>query len=142
MFRLASAIVVATLSFTAIAAEHSTNDVRSNMVALNTGRANTTTEPAAPALSPDEYAGVYETADGSTFVVVREGDSLTIAMPETVALPIRASGAAFVLDSSIVRIAFEVEAGDVRMVLVRAFQEPVIATRMRLPHGVVTIHDI
>ena len=141
MFRLASAVVVATLSFTTIAAEP-TSDAHSNLVALNTNHTDMTTEPAAPALSLDDYTGVYQTADGATFVVVRDGDSLTIEIPETVALPIRAAGPGFVLDSSVVRIAFETDDGNVRMVLARTFQEPVIATRVHLPRGVVTVHDI
>jgi hypothetical protein len=141
MFRLASA-VVATLSFTAIAAEPSTHHARSNLVALSTNRADTPAEPATQTLALDDYAGVYRTADGATFVVVRDGDHLTIEMPETVALPIRASGPSFVLDAAVVRIEFETGNGAVRMVLVRALAEPIVATRVQLPHGIVTVHDI
>jgi hypothetical protein len=141
MFRLASCFVIAAL-FTAFAVDRPASGEDSTVVALNTDRAVMTSEIASRALSLDDYAGVYQTADGATFVVVREGDALTIEMPETVALPIRAAGDTFVLDSAYVRIAFEVDNGNVRLVLTRALGEPVVATRMSLQHGVVTIHDI
>jgi len=141
MFRLFTCFVIAAL-FTAFAVDRPANGEDSTVVALNTDHTVVTTEPAARALSLDDYAGVYQTVDGATFVVVREGDALTIEMPETVALPIRAAGETFVLDSAYVRITFEAVDGNVRMVLTRALGEPVVATRMSLNRGYVSIHDI
>jgi hypothetical protein len=141
MFRLISAFVIAAL-FTAFAVDRPANGEDTNVVALNTDRTVTTTGPALRAPSPNDYAGVYQTADGATFVVVRDGESLAIELPETVALPMRAAGTGFVLDASFVRISFENDAGNVRLVLARALEEPVVATRMPTRQGVVTVHDI
>ena len=140
MFRLISAFVVAAL-FTAFAVDRPANG-EDTLVALNTYRAAPGSETATHPPSLDDYVGVYQTADGATFVVAREGESLQISMPETVVLPIRAAGPSFVLDASLVRIDFESAGGSVRMVLARALEEPLIATRMPSRQGVVSIHDI
>ena len=140
MFRLISAFVVAAL-FTAFAVDRPANG-EDSLVALNTYPAAPSMEPATHPLSLDDYVGVYQTADGATFVVAREGESLQIAMPENVALPIRAAGSSFVLDASLIRIDFESADGNVRLVLARALEEPLIATRLPSRQGVVTIHDI
>jgi len=141
MFRLISAFVLAAL-FTAFAVDRPASGEDTNVVALNTDRTVTTTGHALRAPSLNDYAGVYQTTDGATFVVVRNGESLAIELPETVALPIRAAGTGFVLDASFVRISFENDDGNVRLVLARALEEPVVATRMPARQGVVTIHDI
>ena len=140
MFRLISAFVIAAL-FTAFAVNRSASGDDSIVISRSTPRTETT--GAAPqARSLDDYAGVYQTAAGATFVVLRDGDSLTIELPDFVALPIRSAGEGFVLDSSVVNISFETDGDNVRMVLVQALGEPVVATRVSLPRGVVTIHDI
>jgi hypothetical protein len=141
MFRLVCAFVVAAL-FTAFAVNRSASGEDSNKVTPSIDRTVIAAAPAAHAQPPDDYAGVYRTADGATFVVVRDGDSLTIELPETVALPIRATGPSFVLDSSIVQIAFEADGSNVRMVLTRGHEQAVVATRVTTRRGVVTIHDI
>jgi hypothetical protein len=141
MFRLISAFVIAAL-FTAFAVDRPANGEDTTLVALNTERAVTTTGPALRAPSLNDYAGVYQTADGAMFVVVCNGESLAIELPETIALPIRAAGTGFVLDPSFVRISFENDDGNVRLVLARALEDPVVATRMPARQGVVTIHDI
>jgi hypothetical protein len=142
MFRLVSAFVVAAL-VTAFLVDRSANGDDSGVVALATNR--TITRIDAPrSLSLDDIAGVYETADGATFVVARDGESFTVSLPESVALPIRAAGPGFALDASLMHIAFETD-GDcscVRLVLAGTVEEPVVATRRALPRGVVTIHDI
>ena len=139
MFRLISAFVLAAL-FTAFAVNRPANGEDSNVVALSTQSAIAAPAPRAPTL--DDYAGVYQTADGATFVVARDAESLKIELPETLALPIRAAGQGFVLDASFLRIEFQTDGGTVRMVLARAFEEPMVATRMPVRHGTVTIHDI
>jgi hypothetical protein len=142
MFRLVSAFVLSAL-VTFFLVDRSANGDDSSVVALATNR----TIPAFDAprsLALDDIAGVYETADGATFVVARDGESFTISLPETVALPIRAAGPGFALDASLMRIAFETD-GDcacVRLKLAGAVEDTVVATRVNLPQGVVTIHDI
>ena len=141
MFRLVSAFVLSAL-VTAFLVDRSANGDDKSAVALATNR--TITRIDAPhSLSIDDIAGVYETADGATFVVAREGEAFTISLPETVALPIRAAGPGFALDASLMHIAFETD-GDgacVRLVLAGTVED-VVATRVQLPRGVVTIHDI
>jgi hypothetical protein len=139
MLRLISAFVIAAL-FTAFAVNRPASGEDS--VALSIDRMAATPEPAEHPLSLDDYVGVYETADGATFIVARAGESLQILLPDTIALPIRAAGPSFVLDASFVRIEFETVDGRVRMVLARALEEPVVATRMPSRHGLVTIQDI
>jgi len=141
MFRLVSAFVLSAL-VTAFLVDPSANGDDSS-VALATNR--TITRIDAPRSSSlDDIAGVYETADGATFVVARDGESFTISLPESVALPIRAAGPGFSLDASLMNIAFETD-GDcdcVRLKLAGTVEDTVVATRVNLPHGVVTIHDI
>jgi hypothetical protein len=69
---------------------------------------------------------------------------LAIELPETMALPIRANGdVSFVLDGSTVQIAFDVGPdGQVRMIVSRPPAAPVVAMRVPLPRGLVTIQDI
>ena len=140
MFRLVSAFVLAAL-VTAFLVDPSANGDDSSVVATN----RTITRIDAPRSSSlDDIAGVYETADGATFVVARVGESFTISLPESVALPIRAAGPGFSLDASLMHIAFETD-GDcdcVRLKLAGTVEDTVVATRVNLPHGVVTIHDI
>jgi Domain of unknown function (DUF3471) len=142
MFRLTSVVLVSSLSLAAIAAEEPSapNGGHAQVVALNTTPNFVAEQPA----SLDDYAGVYETADGATFVVARAGDSLAIELPETMALPIRtAGGPSFVLDGAVVQIAFETDAGgQARMIVSRPLAEPIVATRVTLRRGVVTIQDI
>ena len=141
MFRLVSAFVLSAL-VTAFLVDPSANGDDSS-VALATNR--TITRIDAPRSSSlDDIAGVYETADGATFVVARNGESFTISLPESVALPIRAAGPGFSLDASLMNIAFETD-GDcdcVRLKLAGTVEDTVVATRVNLPHGVITIHDI
>lgn len=140
MFRLVSAFVLAALVTAFIVDRPATGD-DSSAVALATNRTITRIEPQ-PAAPLDDYAGVYETADGATFVVARDGESFTISLPETVALPIRAAGPGFAFDASLMHISFEADGGSVRLVLAGTVADPVVATRVTLPRGVVTIHDI
>ena len=142
MFRLVSAFVLSAL-VTAFLVDRSANGDDSSVVALATNR--TITRIDAPrSLSIDDITGVYETADGATFVVARDGESFTISLPETVALPIRAAGPGFALDASLMHIAFETDSDCdcVRLKLAGTVEDPVVATRVALPNGVVTIHDI
>ena len=142
MFRLVSAFVLSAL-VTAFLVDRSASGDDSSAVALVIDR--TITRIDAPrSLSLDDIAGVYETADGSTFVVARDGESFTVSLPESVALPIRAAGPGFALDASLMHIAFETDADCdcVRLKLAGTVEEPVVATRVPLPRGVVTIHDI
>ena len=137
MFRLTSVALVTSLSLAAIAAEEGSVPTGEHMqiVALHTSSV-----AAQPGL--DDYAGVYVTADGATFVVSRAGDSLAIELPETMALPIRAAASTgFVLDA-VVEIAFESADGQTRLIVSRPSADPVVATRVPLRRGVVTIHDI
>jgi len=137
MFRLTSVVLVTSLALAAIAAEEGSapNSGHAQVVALNTNSV-----AAAPAL--DDYTGLYETPDGATFVVARAGDSLAIELPETMALPIRAAaGASFVLDGSM-QIAFETSGGQARLIISRPSAAPIVATRVQLPRGFVTIQDI
>ena len=141
MFRLTSVVLATSLSLAAIAAEEDSGatGVHAQVVALNTNRV--VAEQPAPL---DDYAGVYQTADGATFVVAQAGDSLAIELPETMALPIRAAGnLSFVLDASVGQIAFDVGPdGQPRMIVSRPSAAPVVATRVPLPRGSVTIQDI
>ena len=142
MFRLVSAFVLSAL-VTAFLVDPSANGDDSGVVALATNRSITRID-APRSSSLDDIAGVYETADGATFVVARDGESFTISLPESVALPIRAAGPGFSLDASLMNIAFETD-GDcdcVRLKLAGTVEDTVVATRVNLPHGVVTIHDI
>jgi hypothetical protein len=141
MFRIVSAFVIAAL-LTAFAVNRSANGDDSLVISRSTTRTVTTTDPAPNVRSLDDYAGVYRTPDGATFVVIHDGDSLTIELPDIIALPIRAAGESFVVDSSVVSISFEAEGGKARMVLAQPLGQPVVATRVSLPRGVVTIHDI
>ena len=140
MFRLVSAFVVAAL-VTMFLVDRPANGDDAGVVALAT-KPTITRIDAPPSSSLDDYAGVYETADGATFVVARDGESFTISLPESVALPIRAAGPGFVLDPSLMHFAFETDGDCVRLVLAGTVEEPVVATRVTLPRGVVTIHDI
>ena len=140
MLRLTSVVLATSLSFAAIAAEDgsASNGGHAQVVALNTNRV-VTEQPA----SLDDYAGVYVTADGTMFVVARRGDSLSVELPETMALPIRAAGnLSFVLDGPAVQIAFETADGLTRMIVSQPSAAPVVATRVPLRRGVVTIQDI
>jgi hypothetical protein len=140
MFRLVSAFVLSAL-VTAFLVDRSASGDDSSAVALATNR--TITRIDAPRSSSlDDIAGVYETADGATFVVARDGESFTVSLPESVTLPIRAVGPGFALDASLMHIAFETDGDCVRLVLAGTVEEPVVATRVPLPRGVVTIHDI
>jgi hypothetical protein len=141
MLRLLSAFVLAAL-ITAFIVDRPANGDDASVVALAIDR--TVAQPAPQSSSLDDYAGVYETADGATFVVAREGESLTISLPETVTLRIRASGHGFALDTSLMHIEFESD-GDgecVRLVLAGTVEEPVVATRVPARRGIVTIQDI
>jgi len=140
MFRLVSAFVLSAL-VTAFLVDRSANGDDTSVVALATHRTPTPIE-APRSLSLDDIAGVYETADGATFVVARNGESFTISMPESVAVPIRAAGPGFALDASLMHIGFEADGDLVRLVLAGTVEQPVVATRVPLPRGVVTIHDI
>jgi hypothetical protein len=138
MFRLISAVVLAA-AFTFVVVKKSAADGEPALeIALQT---NVVTEQPS---ALDDYAGVYETADGALFVVVRDGESLAVELPESVALPIRAAeGPSFVPDSSGMRIAFETHAdGRVNIVVSRSGEEIVVATRVPLRRGIVTIQDI
>jgi len=135
MFRLTSVVLATSVSLAAFAAED--NSAHAQVVALNTPRV-----VAEQSVSLDDYAGVYQTADGSMFVVARAGDSLAIELPETMALTIRAAGTSFVLDASVVQITFETVDGQPRMVVSRPSAAPIVATRMSLRRGLVTIQDI
>ena len=141
MFRSTSVVLATSLSLAAIAAEDTSVPTggEAQVVALNTNRV-VAEQPA----SLDDYAGVYQTADGATFVVAQAGDSLAVELPETMALPIRAAGdLSFVLDASVVQIAFDVGPdGQTRMIVSRPSFAPVVATRVPLPRGFVTIQDI
>jgi hypothetical protein len=141
MLRLTSVVLAMSLSLAAIAAEENSAATggHAQVVALNTNRV-VAEQPAAL----DDYAGVYQSADGATFVVAQAGDSLAIELPETLALPIRAAGGvSFVLDGPVMQIAFDVGAdGQTRMIVSRPSGPPVVATRMALPRGSVTIQDI
>lgn len=137
MFRLITAVALATLPLTAPAADEPT--AAPQVVALQTQH-----DAGAAARAPlDEYTGVYRTADGALFVVERSGDTLAIELPETFALPIRAAaGGSFVL-GPVVEIAFENGVdGEPRMIVSVPASAPVVATRVALPRGVVTIQDI
>lgn len=141
MFRLTSVVLATSLSFAAVAAEEQSapNGGQTQVVALHASRDVVAERP----VSLDDYAGVYQTADGALFVVARVGDSLAIELPETMALPIRAAGElSFVLDGPAVQIAFEVAGGEARMIVSQPTAPPVVATRVPLPRGVVTIQDI
>ena len=141
MFRLASSAIAITLSLAALGAEtQPAAGEPAQVIALNTHREGAAAEPK----SLDDYAGVYASADGATFVVVRAGNSLAVELPESMSLPVRtANGTTFVLDGAAVRIAFETDAdGQLRMVVSQPAGEPVVATRVTLPRGIVTIHDI
>jgi hypothetical protein len=141
MLRLASAFVIAGL-VTAFLVDGPANGDDSSVAALAAKRTITRIDPPPRSLSLDDYAGVYETVDGATFVVARDGESFTISLPESVALPIRAAGPGFVLDVSLTHVAFEADGDCVRLVLTGAFEEPLVATRVPLRRGVVTIQDI
>jgi hypothetical protein len=141
MFRLVSAFVLAALVTAFIVDRPATGD-DSSAVALATARTITRIETPQPSAPLGDYAGVYETADGATFVVAREGESFTISLPETVALPIRAAGPGFAFDASLMHISFESDGTSVRLVLAGTVADPVVATRVTLPRGVVTVHDI
>ena len=141
MFRIVSAFVIAAL-FTAFAVNRSATGDDSIVISRSSPLTVATAEAAPNSQSLDAYAGVYRTSDGATFVVACDGDSLTIELPDIVALPIRAAGETFVVDSSVVSVSFETEGGEVHMVLGQPLGEPVVATRVSLPRGVVTIHDI
>jgi|SRR5688572_11495554 len=137
MFRLTSVVLVTSLSLAAIATEEGSAPTgeHAQVVALNTSVA------AQPSLG--DYAGVYVTADGATFVVANAGDSLAIELPETMAVPIRAAATAgFVLDGSVVEIVFDTSGGQTRLIVSRPSAAPVVATRVPLRRGVVTIQDI
>lgn len=145
MFRSASAVFVAASSIAAIAgaAEQSApNGEQAVDIALHSNVV--AKQPVARAASLDDFTGVYETADGELFVVVRDGESLAVELPENVALPMRAAdGPSFVPDASVMRIAFETDAdGNVHIVVSRSAEEIAVATRVPLRRGIVTIHDI
>jgi hypothetical protein len=139
MFRLVSAFVLAALVTAFIVDRPATGD--DSAVALATNRTITRIEPQ-PTAPLGDFAGVYETKDGATFVVAREGESFTISLPETVALPIRAAGPGFAFDASLMHISFESDGDSVRLVLAGTVTDPVVATRVTLPRGIVTVHDI
>lgn len=141
MFRLTSVVLATSLSLAAIAAEEQSvpSGGQTQVVALNTSR----DVVAQRFVSLDDYAGVYQAADGAMFVVTRVGDSLAIELPETMALPIRAAGElSFVLDGPVVRIAFEMAGGQARMIVSRPSGPDVVAMRLALPRGSVTVQDI
>lgn len=135
MFRLISAVVFATLPVAPSAAEEQTAP---QVVAMQTQH-----DAAAAHARLDDYTGVYRTADGATFVVQRAGDSLAVELPESLALPMSVSaGGNFVL-GPVVEIAFETGPdGEPRMIVSLPSAAPLVATRVALPRGVVTIQDI
>lgn len=136
MFRLITAVVLATLPLAPAAAEEQT--AAPQIVAMQTQ----SDVAASDAARLDAYTGVYQSADGALFVVERAGDSLAIELPETMALPIRAeSGGTFVL-GPVVEIAFETGADGEPRMIISVPAAPVVATRVMLPRGVVTIQDI
>ena len=142
MFRLISAVVLAAAFTFAVVKKSAADGDHALEIAL---QANVVTEqPSARAASLDEYTGVYETADGALFVVVRDGESLAVELPKSVALPIRAAeGPSFVPDATVMRIAFETDAdGRVNIVVSRSGDAIVVATRVPLRRGIVTIKDI
>lgn len=136
MFRFITAVVLATLPLASPAAEEQT--AAPQIVAMQTP-----SDVAIDAARLDAYTGVYQTADGALFVVERAGDSLAIELPETLALPIRAAaGGSFVL-GPVVEIAFETGLhGEPRMIVSVPASDPVVATRVPLRRGAVTIQDI
>jgi len=142
MFRLISAVVLAAAFTFAVVKKSAANGEPALEIALHTDVV--AEQPNARAVSLDDYTGVYETADGALFVVVRDGDSLAVELPDSIALPIRAAeGRSFVPDASIMRIAFETGAdGQLSIVVSRSAEENVVAARVPLRRGIVTIQDI
>jgi hypothetical protein len=141
MFRLISAVTLAAAFTFAVVKKAAADGEHGFDVALHDA---VTTQASARAASLDDYTGVYETPDGALFVVVREGESLAVELPESIALPIvAAEGPSFVPDATVMRIAFETDAdGQVHIVVSRSAEHVVVATRVPLRRGIVTIHDI
>lgn len=142
MLRLTSVVLATSLSLAAIAAEENSAATggHAQVIALNTNHVVAERTAAA-----NDFAGVYQSADGATFVVAQSGDSWAIELPETMALPIRAAAGnvSFVLDGSVMQIAFDVGAdGQARMIVSRPSAPPIVATRVTLPRGFVTVQDI
>jgi hypothetical protein len=142
----AIAVVAATIAF-ASGALAEDGDVR-QVIARADGN-DVRGARAVEATAPGEYAGRYDTETGLVFVVVNDGDSLTIELPDTwttLEARLRAESARdFVGVEVPVRVTFEVGAdGKVSGLRIDAPDEPAPLTAIRQPlrRGVVTIHDI
>jgi hypothetical protein len=141
--------LVAALSFTVANAEDvapANAEVR-YVVALADGASVATPLPT-PESELDAYAGRYDAADGTAFVVYREGDSLTIELPQqfgswSMRLYGTETRSAFTTEGS-VRVVFDSDSsGRVLGLLFYASRDDVIAAGRAPAHrGIVTIHDL
>jgi hypothetical protein len=138
---------VASLSLSGIAsagegAAGADGDVRVAVLAADAGRL------AIDATALDEYAGRYVTDEGQVFIVERDGDSLTIDLPDSFNRPaLRLSAVAprrFAAPAAGVRVTFEVDAaGRVTNAVVDVVDSGALAApKAALRRGIVTIDDI
>lgn len=95
----------------------------------------------------DEYVGRYQTTDGVAFVILREGNGLTIDLPEGWSggeTSLRAEGDFFVAEPTVLMTFETNEDGSVLGVLVYPThgRAAIEAAKVPMPRAVVTIHDV
>ena len=139
--------LVAALSFTVAIAEDAVpanTEVR-YVIARADGAGVSTPLPIAES-TLDAYAGRYDAANGAAFVY-RDGDSLTIELPQFGGVPMRLTAAetrdAFTAEGS-VRVVFESDASGriVGLALYGSSDEVIVASKAPLRRGIVTVHDL
>lgn len=141
-FALAATFSVAPTAF----AEETPHSLEERVVVA---RADATAAPGATMISLDECSGRYRTADGLELVIVRDGETLTLELPDALLsremrLHLDDSGLLFVADPAVLLSFWTNTDGNVTSIAVYAERgaPPIEAVKMPAPRGVVTIHDV
>jgi hypothetical protein len=141
-FALAATFSVASTAF----AEETTPSLEERLVVA---RADAAAAHGAAMISLDECSGRYRTADGLEFVIVRDGETLTMELPEVLTsretrLHADGSGVFFVADPAVL-LSFWTDT-DGRVTSIAVYAEhgapPIEAAKVPSRRGIVTIHDV
>lgn len=135
------------LSFTAAGAEDAPTNEYAHTRIAHAGDAYIHPDASHAPAALDVYAGRYHGANGVAFLVDRDGDTLTIELPEgygpaLVRLHAAAARNTFTTDTGM-RLVFDSDAsGRVLGLLFHTAAEVIAASKTPAKRGIVTIHDL
>ena len=140
-FALAATFSVASTAF----AEETSHSLEERFVVA---RADAAAAHGAAMISLDECSGRYRTADGLEFVILRDGETLTMELPEALTsreTRLHADGSGVFVADPAVLLSFWTDT-DGRVTSIAVYAErgapPIEAVKMPSRRGVVTIHDV